>query len=96
MSEKARKSFEIKYNEEAVKEAKTRLLLKEIEQVFDRYHWKDDIEKGLKEIGFYKWFEDRDDQLWGLKKEPQNILIFISWIDCEAWIYFRIKKQNLR
>lgn len=92
---KINSTFTIKYNKQAEQDQKTRLLLREIQEVFNRYGYRDDIERELRNLGFYPWFKERDDYLWGLKEGLQNILIFISWINGEAWIYFRIDKINM-
>lgn len=87
--------LKLKYNEKANSDPKRKMMIQQIQKVIDRYNWRDDIEKGLKDIGFKKWFEERDDQIYGLDEDPQDLMIFISWINGELWILFRIEKIDM-
>ena len=87
--------LEIKYNEKANSDSKRKEMIRKIQEVIDRYNHRDDIEKGLKNIGFKKWMTWHDDEFWGLSETPQSLFIFISWIDCELWILFRIEMIDM-
>ena len=87
--------LELKYNKKACSDQKRRNMIREIREVLNRYKWREDIERGLKRIGFTLWFEKRDDQIWGLDEIPQDLMLFISWINAELWIHFRIEKIDM-
>ena len=72
-----------------------------IEEIFERYNYRKDIENGLRNLGFEIWAlidENPDEQIWAYDIGTPNgqILLLINWIDCFAWIYEKIKKIDLR
>lgn len=67
-------------------------LKEKIEEVFDRFNYREDIERELRNLGFEVWAlidDNPDEQIWAYDKGTPNghILILINWIDCFAWIF---------
>jgi len=87
--------LEIKYNKKANSDPKRKEMIRKIQEVIDRYNHRDQIEIGLKNIGFKKWMTHYDDEFWGLSKDPQDLFIYISWENAELWILFRIEMIDM-
>ena len=81
------------------------MIKKEVEKVFDRYNYREDIENALKTLGFDLWgytkklngSDNIDEQIWGYNKGTPNgqILILINWIDCFAWVFKKERVINI-
>jgi len=71
-------------------------LRQDVEEIFERYNYRVDIEQGLRDLGFDLWATIRDnpdEQIWAYDKGTPNghILVLINWIDCFAWIFEKKK-----
>ena len=87
--------LELKFNKEANSDPKRKEMIRKIREVIERYNYRDDIEKGLKNIGFKKWMTYYDDEFWGLLNTPQDLFIYLSWENAELWILFRIEMIDM-
>ena len=79
---------------------KTEQLINEIEEIFNRYNYREDIERELRSLGFEVWAlidGNPDEQIWAYDKGTPNghVLILINWIDCFAWIFKKEKVMRL-
>ena len=67
-----------------------------VEEVFDRYNYRTDIEEKLRDLGFDLWAivdNNPDEEIWVYDKRTPNghILVLINWINCFAWIFEKKK-----
>ncbi len=60
--------------------------VKTIRQIADRYKWKVDIVDKIIDIGFIALMDDGNDHIFYSKE----IILFISWVNAELWIYKRV------
>ena len=65
---------------------------KAIIEIFDRFNYRDDIERELESLGFEVFFGDPDEKIYFTPNEPHEILVYVNWIDGTFWIYKRIEK----
>ena len=87
--------LKLKYNEKANSDPKRKEMIQKIREVIERYNHRDNIENGLKDIGFKKWMSYYDDEFWGLPEDPQELFIYLSWENDELWILFRIEMIDM-
>lgn len=76
-------------------------LKEKVLEIFDRYSWREDIERELQNIGFELWAlidDNEDEQIWAYDKGTPNgqILVLINWMDGFAWLYEKTERINLR
>jgi len=75
-------------------------IIREVEEIFDRYNYREDIENELRNIGFDIWAlidDNPDEQIWAYDRGTPNgqVLILMNWIDCFAWIFKKEKVIHL-
>jgi len=79
---------------------KTEQLISEVEEIFNRYNYREDIERELRSLGFEVWAlidDNPDEQIWAYDKGTPNghVLILINWIDYFVWIFKKEKVIRL-
>jgi len=79
---------------------KTEQLINEVEEIFNRYNYREDIERELRSLGFEVWAlidDNPDEQIWAYDKGTPNghVLILINWIECFVWIFKKEKVMRL-
>jgi hypothetical protein len=77
------------------KEIKKEDLEKQVIQVFERFNWRDDVEEGLRELGFKEFFGDPDEKIYFTPSRKHDILVYVNWIDGVYWIYQRTFNQSI-
>lgn len=65
-----------------------------VKEIFRRFNFRDDIEDGLRTLGFKVFFEDSDEKIYFTPNEPHEILVYVNWIGAEFWVYKRVAKIN--
>ncbi len=84
------------------KEDKEKLenLITKVHEVFRRYNYREDIEAGLRDLGFKLWTyidDNEDEQIWAYDVGTPNgqLLILINWIDAFYWIYKKVGRGDV-
>ncbi len=80
-----------------VAEVNVKALKATVEEIFDKYKWREDIEEALENAGFKLWFEDGDEQVWAYDKGTPNgqVLVLINWVWCFYWIYEKVGRGDI-
>jgi len=63
-------------------------------EIFERYNYRDDIEKELESLGFNIFFGDCDEKIYFTPNRAHDILVYVNWIDGCSWIYKRSFKRR--
>ncbi len=72
-----------------------KLLQKETQQIFERFTWRDDIEEGLKDIGWKELFGDPDEKIYQNPKKTFELLLYVDWINGIYSLYIRTVKEAI-
>ena len=88
--------FTEKVNDKKIKKA-TRI----VEEIFDRFNYREDIEKALQDNNFKIWNYDMlndDEQIWYYDDGSipnMQVLLLVNWIDGFCWVFKKEKRIML-
>jgi len=76
-------------------------LIKKVKELFNRFTYREDIEDGLRDLGFKLWAEidnHPDEQVWAHDVHTPNgdVLVLINWVDAFAWVYKKVEKVKIK